>query len=416
MQMHRWKPILILAFSSLFFFAIEAQAVAPTISNVTPTTGAAVGASVVITGTNFGSSQGSSTVKFNGTTATTVGPWSATSITATVPTGATTGNIVVTVSNKASNGWSYTVLPTPTLTSLSVTSGAVGATVVLTGTNFGSSQGAGTVMFNGTTATANPWTATSITVTVPTGAASGNVVVNASGVNTSGINFTVLPTPTITSLSVTTGAVGAAVTITGTNLGATQGTGIVTFGGATATVGTWSATSITTTVPSGATTGNLVVNASGVATNGVSFTVVPAPSITSLSQMSGAVGVSVTITGANFGATQGSGSVSFNGTAATPTSWSATSITVPVPGGATTGNVTVSASGVTSSGVNFTVLPGITSLSPTAGAIGASITINGTNFGSTQGSSTLTFNGSATTPTSWGAFSIGVSPLFPHRP
>src|SRR6266567_4401448 len=490
MQMHRWKPILILAFSSLFFFAIEAHAVAPTISNVTPTTGAAVGASVVITGTNFGSSQGSSTVKFNGTTATTVGPWSATSITATVPTGATTGNIVVTVSNKASNGWSYTVLPTPTLTSLSVTSGAVGATVVLTGTNFGSSQltgtvkfngtmatvgtwtatsisvtvpsgaangnvvvnasgvnttginftvlptptltslsvtsgavgatvvltgtnfgsspGTGTVKFSGTTAAVITWTATSITVTVPSGAANGNVVVNASGVNTSGINFTVLPTPTITSLSVTTGAVGAAVTITGTNLGATQGTGIVTFGGATATVGTWSATSITTTVPSGATTGNLVVNASGVATNGVSFTVVPAPSITSLSQTSGAVGVSVTITGANFGATQGSGSVSFNGTAATPTSWSATSITVPVPGGATTGNVTVSASGVTSSGVNFTVLPGITSLSPTAGAIGASITINGTNFGSTQGSSTVTFNGTATTPTSWGAFSIGV--------
>src|SRR6266567_1804858 len=271
MQMHRWKPILILAFSSLFFFAIEAHAVAPTISNVTPTTGAAVGASVVITGTNFGSSQGSSTVKFNGTTATTVGPWSATSITATVPTGATTGNIVVTVSNKASNGWSYTVLPTPTLTSLSVNSGAVGATVVLTGTNFGSSPGTGTVKFNGTTATANPWTATSITVTVPSGAASGNVVVNASGVNTTGINFTVLPTPTITSLSVTTGAVGAAVTITGTNLGAAQGT--VTFNGTVATVGTWSATSIATTVPSTATTGNVVVNASGVATNGLSFTV-----------------------------------------------------------------------------------------------------------------------------------------------
>src|SRR6266699_2026123 len=53
---------------------------------------------------------------------------------------------------------------------------------------------------------------------------------------------------------------------------------------------------------------------------------VTAPSITSLTPASGAVGTSVTIAGANFGATQGTSTVTFNGTAATPTSWSATSI------------------------------------------------------------------------------------------
>ena len=41
------------------------------------------------------------------------------------------------------------------------------------------------------------------------------------------------------------------------------------------------------TVPTGATTGNVVVNASGVNSNGVSFTVVAAPSITSLSPTTG---------------------------------------------------------------------------------------------------------------------------------
>ena len=76
----------------------------------------------------------------------------------------------------------------------------------------------------------------------------------------------------------------------------------------------------------------MVVTVGGVASNGVSFTVtVPAPSITSLTPTSGAVGTSVTITGTNFGATQGTSTVTFNGTAATPTSWSATSIVVPVP-------------------------------------------------------------------------------------
>ena len=65
------------------------------------------------------------------------------------------------------------------------------------------------------------------------------------------------------------------------------------------------------------------------------------PGITSLSPSSGAVGAAVTITGTNFGTTQGTSSVAFNGIAATPTSWSATSIVVAVPAGATTGNVVV---------------------------------------------------------------------------
>src|SRR5882724_2541480 len=63
----------------------------------------------------------------------------------------------------------------------------------------------------------------------------------------------------------------------------------------------------------------------------------PAPSITRLNPTSGAVGTSITITGANFGASQGTSTVPFNGTAATPTAWTAASITAPVPTGASTG-------------------------------------------------------------------------------
>ena len=82
----------------------------------------------------------------------------------------------------------------------------------------------------------------------------------------------------------------------------------------------------------------------------------PPPSISSLSLSSAAVGTPVTITGTNFGATQGTSTVTFNGTAATPTSWSATSIVAPVPAGATSGNVVVTVGGVASNGVAFTVL------------------------------------------------------------
>jgi hypothetical protein len=137
----------------------------------------------------------------------------------------------------------------------------------------------------------------------------------------------------------------------------------------------------------------------------------PAPNIVSMNPMSGAVGRPVTITGANFGMTQGTSTVKFNGVAATPTSWSSTSIAVTVPAGATNGNVVVTVGGVASNGVNFTVTafvtgPSITGLSPMTGAAGTSVTIAGTNFGATQGPSTVTFNGIAATATSWGATSI----------
>src|SRR6478672_2219028 len=110
------------------------------------------------------------------------------------------------------------------------------------------------------------------------------------------------------------------------------------------------------------------------------------PSITSLSPTSGAVGAVVTITGSGFGSPQGTSTVKFNGTTASPTSWSTTSITVPVPSGATTGNVVVTVSGKASNGILFTVLPtpSISSLTPSSGLVGTSVTIAGSNFGTSQ--------------------------------
>ena len=221
-------------------------------------------------------------------------------------------------------------------------------------------------------------------------------------------------TPSITSVSPSSGRVGTSVTITGANFGATQGTSTVTFNGAVATPTSWSATSIVAPVPTGAGTGNVVVTVGGMASNGVSFTVTTtSPSITGLNPASGPVGTSVTITGANFGSTQGASTVTFNGTVATPTSWSDMSIVVQVPTGAGTGNVVVTVGGLASNGVSFTVTttsPIISGLSPRSGPVGTSVTITGTNFGSTQGASTVTFNGTVATPTSWSATGI-VAPV-----
>jgi len=79
------------------------------------------------------------------------------------------------------------------------------------------------------------------------------------------------------------------------------------------------------------------------------------PVINTLSTTTGAAGTAVTISGANFGATQLSSIVQFNGIVATPSSWSNTSIVVPVPAGATSGPVVVTVNAVASNSATFTV-------------------------------------------------------------
>jgi len=87
--------------------------------------------------------------------------------------------------------------------------------------------------------------------------------------------------------------------------------------------------------------------------------------ITGLSPTSGAVGAAVTISG-SFGPKP---TVSFNGTPGVPTAATATSLSVPVPAGATTGPVTVSVTGASgnplvSNPLNFTVAGGAAAVPP----------------------------------------------------
>ena len=82
------------------------------------------------------------------------------------------------------------------------------------------------------------------------------------------------------------------------------------------------------------------------------------PIISAIVPGTASAGTAVVITGANFGATQGTGAVTFNGVTGIPSSWSNTQIVVPVPSGATTGNVVVTTNGVASIGYGFTGICG----------------------------------------------------------
>src|SRR5205807_5219517 len=185
--------------------------------------------------------------------------------------------------------------------------------------------------------------------------------------------------PLIASLSPPSGPVGTLVTIAGTNFGATQGASTIIFNGVPGNPQSWNATQIVVPVPAGATTGPVIVNVGGLASNSVLFTVTTAapPVITGITPDVGPVGTSVTIAGTGFGSTQGASTVTFNGILAAPSSWSATSMTVLVPAGATSGCLVVTVAGLPSACIPFTVgaYPVITSISPQSGASGTSVTI-----------------------------------------
>ena len=263
----------------------------------------------------------------------------------------------MTVGGLASNGVSFTVTVPPSITSLSPTSGPVGTAVTITGTQLRRDAGHEHDQIQRDERDADELVGDEHRrARARAGATSGTVVVTVGGLASNGVSFTVTVPPSITSLSPTSGPVGTAVTITGSNFGATQGTSTIRFNGddrdADELVGDEHRR---TGAQRARRRGTVVVTVGGLASNGVSFTVTVPPSITSLSPTSGPVGMAVTITGINFGATQGTSTIKFNGTTATPTSWSATGIVVPVPAGATSGNVVVTVGGLASNGVSLTV-------------------------------------------------------------
>jgi hypothetical protein len=158
-----------------------------TITSFTPTS-AGQGATVTITGTNF---TGVTSVSFGGMAASSFSVVSATSITAVVASG-TSGNLVVTTPSETATQGGFTFVPAPTITSFTPTSGPLGTTVTIIGTNFSTTSTNNTVKFNGTTSVVTASTATSITTTVPVGATTGKISVTvASNTATSTNDFTV---------------------------------------------------------------------------------------------------------------------------------------------------------------------------------------------------------------------------------
>jgi methionine-rich copper-binding protein CopC len=369
-----------------------------TVTSVSPNAGpTAGGTSVTVTGTGFTTA---TAVHFGGTAATTFTVNSPTTISVVSPAGSA-GTVDITVTNAGGTSTTspadrFTYDAVPTVTSVSPNAGPIagGATVTITGTGL---TGTTAVNFGGTAATSFiVHSNTSITAVSPAGSV-GTVVditvttPGGTSVTSSVDQFTYLAAPTVTSLSVTSGAAagGTTVTITGTGF---TGTTAVHFGGTAA--GAFivnSSTTISAVSPavSAGTVDVTVTTLGGTSATSPAdqFTYIAAPVVTSVSPSAGPTlgGTTVTITGTGF---TGATFVDFGHSAATFTVNSPTTITAVSRGGsAGTVDIIVTTPGGesdTSAADQFTYVtaPTVTSVSPNVGPMtgNTTVTITGTGF------------------------------------
>jgi len=263
--------------SSGVLFTIEPPAGASSLS----VSSGVFGTPVTITGSGFGASQSSEggEVEIGGALSP-VTDWEDTSITATVPADASPGlgSVTVTLGGVASNPLPFTVIPSLSAGSSSCPNpdetDAPGSPFQINGYDLGSGQGSSTLSFGGQLLSVSSWTPGGLLVRIPGSQPAGPVAVSATvaGMATSTVEYMVCPG--ISTVSPAAGQIGSTVTISGGGFG---DSGSISFNGLPASIQDWTDTAVTTQVPSGATSGPLMITtSSGLQTNTANFTVLPA--------------------------------------------------------------------------------------------------------------------------------------------
>ena len=420
----------------------------PAITSFTPTSGPA-GTVVTITGTAL---TGATAVSFNGTAAPTFTVVSATTITVTVPAGSTSGPItVITPNGQVTSAQSFNPTDTYFLSdnlSLTTCSGTLydsggpggsyaddedftktispataGAKLRLVFTAFNTEETYDFLyIYDGANVSApliGRYDGTTSPGTVTATNAAGQLTLRFTSDNSvtrigfaATISCLLPPAPTLTSLSPTSGPAGTSVTLTGTNF--TGATGVSFNGTAASTFGVTNATTATATVPAGATSGSVTITTPGGTSNGLAFTVIAPPSVTSIVPAgssptnAASVGYTVTFSASVTGITTANFSLTATGVAGTSVSsvsGSGTTYTVTVNTG--TGDGTLRLNLANSTGIS----PGISNSPYTSGT---AYTVDKTRPTATIASSTGA-NGSTSSNATFAytvTFSEGVGTTF----
>ncbi|MEV4616525.1 IPT/TIG domain-containing protein [Kitasatospora sp. NPDC049258] len=235
-----------------------------------------------------------------------------------------------------------------------------GTVVTITGTNLG---GATAVKFGTKSATITANTATSVTAISPSGTGTVGVTVTTPGGTSNPLSFFYVGAPFKSALSAASGVLagGNTITITGTGLSTATA---VNFGANSAVPTVTSDSLISVIVPAGAAAGSVGVSVTtaGGTNNGLSYTYVDVPTVTTIVPDSGPTsgGTAVTVTGTNLTTTQ---SVTVGGAVAPFSVVNDTTLSVVTPPGvAGAANVVVTTTGgavTTVGGFTYVAGPGI---------------------------------------------------------
>ncbi|MEQ9098476.1 MAG: IPT/TIG domain-containing protein [Imperialibacter sp.] len=162
-------------------FSNEAELVLPPgIVSFSPTSGP-IGTRVTITGLNFSATADNNAVTFNEATAG-VSQSTTTTIVAFVLSSGSTGFIGVTVNGQtAESTSSFTVVPVPSISSFEPSTGPVGASVTVSGSNFGDDISKTHVFFGNVKGEVTTVSANELTVKVPAGATYDPISVTVNG-------------------------------------------------------------------------------------------------------------------------------------------------------------------------------------------------------------------------------------------
>lgn len=367
--------------------ALSLSYLGPVITSANPTAGpTAGGATLTLTGLNFGTTQGSVTV---GGVNCPLTSQQHSQLQCLLPPGVGTNvPIVVTVAGQPSNtflGFSY--LP-PVVQSFSPAnaSTAGGGTLVLTGQNFGPSA---TVTLAGVPCVVTLASVAEVQCTIPSSSGGAGGVITVGGQSTN-FGFAYDP-PSIASLSPARSPTqgGGDLTITGSNFGLSGA--VVTVGGADCPVTAQTQSTIVCTIPEGAGQNVMTMVTRQGQAGGATFFSYDPPTISVASSVSTAGGAA-TILGTNLGpATLADRSVTLNGFDCPLLTATHERLTCTAPSGIGVGQPLVVrvAGQLGSSTFSYAapVLTGATGPFPTAG--GVPITFTGSSLGATGGSVTI---------------------------
>lgn len=311
---------------------------------------------------------------------------SSTSMQVKIPAGAVSG--VPVVSNPSGDGAAPGIFYLqPLVTSIDPPRAKVGDVITLKGISL---LGTSEVLFGATRVVPSQVTSTNVVVTVPALTQSVQLTVTSPGGSFLTASSLVL-LPRITSFTPTGGAPGTVVTLNGDGLAGTTG---IWFGGVPAVIATnVSPARVNVVVPAAAQAGPITLTT----VNGTNVTSTPffvAPTITDYQPAQAKPGVSITILGSNF--TNVSRVQFAGGVDAVYTVTASNRITATVPLGAVSGPVRVTNPGGESSTtrtfVVSTLEPVIFGFTPTSGAAGTTVRINGDNLST---ATQVRFNGLA---------------------